>query len=197
MHHSHTLYGELVHVPLLVRSPGERPRVDERPAGLIDIAPTLLDAAGLPPLPGAAGHSLFAAPLAAPRALVATRFHERGSHLLSIELGEWKLHRRVPLALTSPADPLGLRASDVQTELYRVSTDPGEQRDVANDHGETVAELLAAARDWQREAIKRMREDDERYGRATKDVIGLDPGIEEALRGFGYSLDEEEVQAPR
>ncbi|MCZ6833744.1 MAG: sulfatase-like hydrolase/transferase [Acidobacteria bacterium] len=49
--HGHTLYEEVVHVPLLMRAPGLIPagiRV-RTPISLIDLAPTLLGLAGLPP----------------------------------------------------------------------------------------------------------------------------------------------------
>jgi arylsulfatase A-like enzyme len=47
--HCDTQYEELVHVPLLIRHPGlaGRPRVVERPVGLVDVAPTILDLLGI------------------------------------------------------------------------------------------------------------------------------------------------------
>jgi hypothetical protein len=42
-HHTKTLYDELLRVPLLVRGPGVRPRRIERPVGLVDLGPTVLD----------------------------------------------------------------------------------------------------------------------------------------------------------
>lgn len=61
--HGHTLYQSLVHVPMLIRLPkGERAgtRVTQ-PVSNIDLGPTLLALAGLPPLSGADGVSLAAA----------------------------------------------------------------------------------------------------------------------------------------
>lgn len=49
--HGHTLYDELLHVPLLVRLPGNAPRVVEEPVELLSLGPTILDVAGLEPLP--------------------------------------------------------------------------------------------------------------------------------------------------
>jgi len=70
--HRHTLYEELVHVPLLMVAPrgGERggpARVDAL-VGLSDVAPTVLEFAGLAPPPHAQGRSLLSALAGAPLA---------------------------------------------------------------------------------------------------------------------------------
>ncbi len=57
--HGDTLYNEELRVPLLFVSPGQAQRVDLRdPVALIDLAPTLLDCAGVSKQPSFAGHSL-------------------------------------------------------------------------------------------------------------------------------------------
>lgn len=58
--HMKSLYEESVRVPFIVRDPGEVPAGARLGgvAGLADVAPTLLDLAGLPPLPEATGRSL-------------------------------------------------------------------------------------------------------------------------------------------
>jgi arylsulfatase A-like enzyme len=49
--HGHTLYDELLRVPLMIRAPGLKPsRIDE-PTSLIDITPTVLELLGLEALP--------------------------------------------------------------------------------------------------------------------------------------------------
>lgn len=47
-----------LHVPLIVRVPGGRPRVVDDVVGLIDVVPTVLDLLGLPPIATATGRSL-------------------------------------------------------------------------------------------------------------------------------------------
>jgi hypothetical protein len=47
-HHGTSVYEELVHVPLLIRVPGVRPRRVDVPVTTLDITPTLLDLLGLP-----------------------------------------------------------------------------------------------------------------------------------------------------
>jgi len=59
--HGHTLYDELLHVPLVMRLPGGRHagvRIDAN-VGLIDVMPTLLDVAGLPVPEQCQGRSLM------------------------------------------------------------------------------------------------------------------------------------------
>ena len=58
--HGHALFDELVRVPLLLQVPGMAvPGVVTEPVANLDIGPTLLDLAGLPPLPSARGRSLL------------------------------------------------------------------------------------------------------------------------------------------
>ncbi len=59
--HSHTVYQELVHVPLVIRLPGGRlgGRRVEDPVQLMDVAPTILNELGLPPAATHQGNSLF------------------------------------------------------------------------------------------------------------------------------------------
>ena len=61
--HGHSLYQELVHVPLIFRAPGRvlAGRRLTTPVSLLDVAPTLLDLAGLPPDPHHRGRSLAGA----------------------------------------------------------------------------------------------------------------------------------------
>ncbi|HVY49221.1 MAG TPA: sulfatase-like hydrolase/transferase, partial [Minicystis sp.] len=56
--HSKTLYQELLHVPLIVRTPDHTKRVVEQRVTLTDLGPTILDIFGLPTPPSFAGQSL-------------------------------------------------------------------------------------------------------------------------------------------
>ncbi len=57
--HGQTLYDEVLRVPLLVRVPGLEPRVVDDVVGLIDVAPTLLDAFGVAAPASFVGRSLL------------------------------------------------------------------------------------------------------------------------------------------
>jgi arylsulfatase A-like enzyme len=57
--HGFTLYDEVLHVPLLVRAPGQRDRHDVRDVvSLLDVAPTIVDLAGIPAPPTFEGRSM-------------------------------------------------------------------------------------------------------------------------------------------
>jgi arylsulfatase A-like enzyme len=132
--HGHTLYGELVHVPLLIRAPGLAPARAAAGVGLIDVGPTLCELAGLPPLPGASGTSLLAL-LADPGAQDADRPVLAHGNFWGPPLSSW---RRGPEKLVRNA-PGAARA----LELYRWREDPLEQRDLAPAEAQRAAELAA------------------------------------------------------
>ncbi len=106
--HGHTLYEELLRVPAVLSVPPKLrgrlgTRAGARPARLLDLAPTLLDLAGLPPLAGARGASLLAARTGEcmdiePWLAEATLY---GDQLRSVRAGNWKLIRRRPMTRSS------------------------------------------------------------------------------------------------
>lgn len=58
-YHGHSLYDFELKVPLYLRVPGMASRVVEQPVGLVDIAPTICELAGLDPTDGFSGVSLL------------------------------------------------------------------------------------------------------------------------------------------
>ncbi len=115
--HGHSLYQELVDVPLLVRYPPLFPeaKVVADDADLTDVYATLLDLAGVDANPEAQGESL--APLAVddgprmPRAVES--FHDGA--IRSLRLGRWKL----------------ITWTGGRVALYDLDADPREQHDLA------------------------------------------------------------------
>ncbi len=59
--HGHTFFNELIRIPLILFSPGTIPagRALSSPAAQLDVAPTLLEAAGVTPATAASGRSLW------------------------------------------------------------------------------------------------------------------------------------------
>jgi len=57
--HQRTLYDEVIRVPLVMRRPDRIHRRILGQTSILDIAPTILEWAGLPPIPGARGRSLL------------------------------------------------------------------------------------------------------------------------------------------
>jgi arylsulfatase A-like enzyme len=130
--HGTTLYEEQVRVPLLIKRASE-PRAGERearPARSVDIAPTLMAAAGLPVPPAFVGNDLFNPPAEAPLLLAEEALE--GNVLSSLHLGPWKI------ITANPGNPRGLQP----IELYNLDQDPGEQRNLATTEPARVAEML-------------------------------------------------------
>ncbi len=148
------LYEGGIRVPLIIRAPGiTRPgTVCESPAITMDLLPTLLELAGLPPRPDlhCDGISLVpalrGAPPPAERRLVWHYPHYHGSGWCpgaAIRLGDWKL--------------IEFYEED-RVELYRLSDDPGEQRNLADLEPERASQLRRQLAAWQREFHARMPE---------------------------------------
>jgi arylsulfatase len=165
--HGTTLYDEAVHVPLIVKLPksaraGAR---SEALAGLVDVMPTLLAAAGLSCSQACQGRDLFGA-LPAPAAVFAEEDHE-GNVLRSIRTDAWKL------ILANDGNPRGLAA----VELYDVRNDPGEKINLAAKNGERV-DALTRDLDLLQQAARAHAV----AGEAGK----LDEASKERLRALGY-----------
>lgn len=126
--HSTTLYNEVIHVPLIVRVPGFKPRVVTTPVGLIDVAPTILDLLNLPPPPGIQGRSLL--PLMQGEKIApgmediyteTLRYRKK-----AIQHGDWKLiydYRHYTF------------------ELYNLKDDPGETKNLYDRESEKASEM--------------------------------------------------------
>lgn len=165
--HSHTLYQELLRVPLIVRLPGGRGgglRVADR-VGLIDVGPTLLEGSGLAPDAGE-GHSLL--PLVNPVSPAAERLSARLARRPFLALGEIQGRRFDALLLGS--------RKLYESALFDLGGDPGERHD------------LAGADPRQARA---MRELLDQLGRSAARPAGgsplaLDSETEQSLRALGY-----------
>jgi choline-sulfatase len=115
--HGHSVYDELLHVPLMLRIPGvtEGNGVIRGDVGLVDVAPTILDALGLQVPDSMSGRSFLPELLGqdsrAPRP-TASQFM---TGFRTLAIGRLKLIQR------------GLENGS----LYDLTTDPGETRDIA------------------------------------------------------------------
>lgn len=126
--HGVFLYEAALRVPLIVCPPGARPRASEAPVSLIDVAPTLLEAAGLAPLADAEGTSLGPLLRGKPRAArpaeyCETLYPENGfahSRLYAMRGSRWKY-------IQAP-----------QPELYDWVADPAEANNLVNAQPDTA-----------------------------------------------------------
>jgi len=182
-HHGHrwTLYDEEIRIPLVIRCPAgvSAGRRIQRPASIVDIAPTLLDLAGLPPLPHPMGRSL--APLFAP--------------LLGSAAVPWSDVTAV-CELTVPAnkiDSLALRErarkiiyDETQKKIlvYDLAADPGEQNPLGPDGaGLSLAEIDGMRVETRKLLLEKRLELPEIGERDTPPIPDM---TEEQLRAHGY-----------
>ncbi len=130
--HGTSLYQEQVHVPLLIKQPGQAAKGTRRTdtARSIDIGATLMAGVGLDVPPSFMGIDLFSERVSEP--LLAEEDLE-GNRLTSIRAGEWKL------ITANAGNPRGL----APIELYNLTDDPGETRNVASTQSDRVTDLLA------------------------------------------------------
>jgi arylsulfatase A-like enzyme/Flp pilus assembly protein TadD len=138
--HGLLLYRGALHVPLILRAPGTVPagRSIAGPVELVDLAPTIVDYLGLPPLARAQGTSL--------RARIDGVDDGRGklAHaetlMPRLEFG-WS-----DLRMVEDARFKYIRAP--RPELYDLSRDPGESHDLATTDGERSAEMAGWLDAW-------------------------------------------------
>ncbi len=133
--HGTTLYDEQVRVPLFVKLPfGTRGgSVVEAWSQSIDLMPSLLAQAGIPPVQGTQGRSdLLEAGFVGSTDVLAEESHE-GNVLRALRARRGR--NETKLILANPDNPRGL----AEIELYRVDLDPGERVNLAVDAPEVLA----------------------------------------------------------
>jgi arylsulfatase len=123
--HNTTLFDEMTHVPLIVRTPGElRARVQPALVGIIDFAPTLAAIAGIPRPPAALWRGQ-------PFPRDGEPSGERAIHLVSYAVGAPLRGLRTPRHLF--LHPWG----NHQERLFDLDTDPAELHDIAEKYPAT------------------------------------------------------------
>jgi arylsulfatase A-like enzyme len=182
--HEENVYGELINVPLVFRWPGVLPqgRVVPETVQMLDLAPTVLDLAGLA-IPGSMqGQSLRPLLLGPgeasrwkPRPAISEwrrRTDQLGTRIVdafSVIEGEWKLIRNVERPSGVP-----------EFELYQHLSDPLDQKNVASEHPEVVERLAQQLEAWHRWAIERkLPSDDEAVSKMSSEEL-------QRLRSLGY-----------
>ena len=149
--HGRTVYEDQIHVPLIVRWDGRVPagrRVGEA-VELLDLAPTVLAAAGVEAPAGWEGIDLLpvAAGEAAPRRVTVAQHLSEGPERAAALLDGWKLHlfnRHAPYAPEAAGDRHIWQATldhSERVELYDLGADPAERRNLAAERPADVARL--------------------------------------------------------
>ena len=153
MWHGQSVYGELMHVPLVVRWPAgiKGGNVVDEPVELIDVAPTLLELSALGRPEAMQGQSLL--PLLRPSAGASAAWkrrpvimekqpmggneHPEASQAFAIIDGNWKLIHNTIREADRP-----------EYELFDVSKDPLDAKNVASEHPDVVQRLSKALDGW-------------------------------------------------
>jgi arylsulfatase A-like enzyme len=132
--HGHTVYQELLHVPLVFWGPGVPPGRHPEPVSHVDLLPTLLEALELPVPGGIAGLSLWPA-------------LTRGAHLPERGLlAEGTLYGAELKALIRWPWKVIASEGDEAPKLFHLGRDPRERRDLARARTEELGRLLAELR---------------------------------------------------
>jgi len=137
LEHALYLYDEQIHVPLILHWPGHLPagRRVRTQVGLVDVAPTLAELVGLPPLASIDGRSLAAAARGGaepdPRPLFGQRY-------LVSEATGWD--HGVKSSVRTPRWKY-IRAPEASDELYDLAADAGERRNLLAEQPEVAAGL--------------------------------------------------------
>lgn len=174
--HGKTLYTELLHVPLAVRLPGAR-RGGTRERGTVqqvDLYPTLLGLAGLPPQPGLPGRDLsdhwLGGAAAEPPSLLFSQQCFTVVDKAAVRAGSLKL-------IVNRDARLYWRAG-AQLELYDLARDPAEAVNLASTRPIAVHGLLQELDRFERFASTHRMGGDE--------SVPLSAEEQDALRALGY-----------
>jgi len=179
--HGNSLFVESIAVPLVVRYPAKIPagRRSDALVGIVDIAPTILELAGAPPLPDITGESLVPlldSPEASRPAVAVSELNVRRKSLNQrvIRSGDWKL-----LVDLESRETVG---------LWNIAEDPGEKKNLVGEGHEPNAEVRGVLRRTDA-SIRRLA----RLHRLRKNVepAPMPEEVEDSLRNLGYIGDDE------
>ncbi|HMB68465.1 MAG TPA: sulfatase [bacterium] len=179
--HGQSLYEELLEIPLVIAGPGVPAGVEvPGPAQIIDVAPTLLDLAGVAVPPDMAGRSLSPAMQAAGSAGGAAMEPDAAvdpgrEHLAEIVYGPsyWARSLRSGRWKTV-VSRLG---DDVRVQLFDLVENPGETRDLAAEDPERAARMAARIEELTAAAAA---------GRGSEETAEFDSVTRERLKALGY-----------
>lgn len=158
VYHAHSLYDELLHVPLIMVGPGIVPGRHSGQVGLIDVTPTILSALGLGS-ENASMHGVDLMPVARgeaepPERLLfsALRFSAFPYSIAALRSDQWKLiawdvdgmrGRKFRRSRKEYTYKMRLDHKQNFDELFDLSEDPREQQDVAAQNAETRNHLAS------------------------------------------------------
>ena len=137
-YHGQHLYNDQVHVPLLLVGPGLPGRVIQQPVALVDIVPTMLDLAGIPPVDGLPGYTAipFGSPEAgATRPPVFIEMVRDSNHSDRRAVVDWPWKFQWGITFN-------------ESTLFNLADDPDERTDLSGKETDVVERLNKRLRQW-------------------------------------------------
>jgi arylsulfatase A-like enzyme len=170
--HSQTVYEEVLRIPLAIRVPGVAPRRIPQVVSSVDIAPTVLEALGVPAPASFQGRSLLPRMRGVPlpdRPVFSETEHTHGARVHKLALRDGRFKYVLETARGDPALPV------LREALYDLEADPGERAPVPS------SARLERFREAAREFLIRAREQG-----TERRTLKLPSDVEEGLRALGY-----------
>jgi len=191
--HTHSLYDEVVRIPLIFHGPNIPAARVETQVGLVDLYPTLLERLGVEAAQSVSGRALFAEFPPAPRPVFSfVEFREFPYRLDAVRTDEWKL---IQWKLSGMAEVDWTGREDARythrfrdrhedfVELFDLTADPEERVDVAEEHPQVVAQLL--------ELLAEHRANGAGVRLRSQKALAPDDAYLEALEALGYVSGDE------
>jgi arylsulfatase A-like enzyme len=142
LYHGHSLYEELVRMPLLVAGPGVAPgRVSDITFDNLDMLPTIGAIAGLPPQPRWRGRSML------PLLRDGEAMDEKPVYFYGISDWQIPVHEG---GIYEDGWKLVLLPDEKHYALFNLEQDPGETANVISAHPEQAARMRAAYEAWRK-----------------------------------------------
>jgi arylsulfatase A-like enzyme/Flp pilus assembly protein TadD len=168
--HGFFIYNATLHVPLIVRTPGDPPRVVQQGVSLVDVMPTVLQLLEIPRPPSVQGQSLLSLMMGRQSGSVSGQYSENYAPLIHFGWNrllslEWRGMKYV---------------ETTRPELYDLKSDPHELHNLFSTHQAMAHEMNERLQDLIR-----------RYTPASKtsSAVGqpTDPTLLASLRSLGYA----------
>jgi arylsulfatase A-like enzyme len=170
--HGRRIYHDNIHVPFIVRAPNLEPGRSKAPVRLVDVAPTLLALAGLPPLKDAMGLDLTKQAPPAERARVVETY---GGAVPGVPGAKAVMASRPPMRQSVIKGEWKLILGGPGPELFNLKDDPGELKNLFDAEKNRVEELRALIQEW-----------DEKTPKGTAESAELNKEDVDALKSLGY-----------
>ncbi len=186
MGHDHTLYNELLRIPLIFHAPGViKPGKDEaNVVESVDIAPTIMEFLGLEIPQSVQGRSLLdimnRKDAGARTTGYAQRFfYTKDSHLFSIIDYPWKLIVQLTGIDRSDIHNWRLEPQRCRVNMYNLENDPEEKNNISFQNRQKAMQMLKQLQSWSR--IHRIP-----YFKESFDEEKMGEELIENLKSLGY-----------